>query len=361
MRRLHLIQLDSVPVVIRTQYMPGFSRLGPYDPDLLDDIAYGRDEWFEAYVHEASVLPVEDEPYVRFTYDRIRSRDEDRLPDLVRTDPDYVDQVLAEVVERGPMRAGDLSEPRRQKGEWWDGRSLGTQALNWLYRIGDVGIRREGNFEKVFDLRSRIIPDHVQAVPTPSPEDSMKHLLVQSAKALGVATSPELTDYFRLPKQPVKPLFAELVEDGRLVECESPGTHRPLYMHPDTVVPRSMDARALLSPFDPVVWHRDRASWMFDFDYRIEIYVPKPKRVFGYYVLPFLLGDRLVARCDLKTDRGEGVLRLLAAFPEPGVDEAAIAPELADELQMLATMVGVDRVVVDGRSSLDAAVAAALR
>jgi hypothetical protein len=225
-------------------------------------------------------------------------------------------------------------------------------ALDWLFRIGAVGIRRSGNFEKEFDLLERIVPEDIRSRPTPSEDDALRELLVRAAAAFGVATAPCLTDYFRLPKRTVKPLFDELVEDRRLIRCEVPGTDRPTYMHPDAIVPRSVDARALLSPFDPVVWNRDRASWLFGFDYRIEIYVPKHQRTYGYYVLPFLLGDQLVARCDLKTDRQDGVLRLLGAFTEPGHDPGAIGPELAAELQALATMVGVDRVSVDATGPL---------
>lgn len=361
MRRLHLIQLDSVPVIIRTQYMPGFSRLGPYDPALLDDIAYRKDEWFEAFIHEASVVPVEDEPLFRFTKERARSGETwAGLVKLANKEGPYITEVLQEVADRGPLKANELSNPRPREGEWWGSRSIGTLALDYLFRIGAVGIRRVGNFEKEFDLLEKIVPANVLAQPTPTEVDALKELLVRSAQALGVATAPELTDYFRLPKRAVKPLFAELVEEGRVVPCMAEGTHRAAYMHPDAVLPRSVHARALLSPFDPVVWYRERGSWLFDFDYRIEIYVPKPKRQYGYYVLPFLLGDEIVGRCDLKTDRKDGVLRLLGAFAERGVPEAAIAEDLAAELRQLATMVGVDDVVVDAKGQLATLVRAAL-
>jgi len=353
-RKLHILQLDSVPVIIRTQYMPPFARLGPYDPALLDQIAYRKDEWFEAFVHEASLVPVEDEPLFRFMKARARSGQTwGGLVKLAKREAPYIAEVLQEVTERGPLKAKELAEPRPTKGgDWWGSRSVGTHALDYLFRIGEVGVRRVGNFEKEFDLLERIVPADILSKPTPSEEDSLKELIVRSAAALGVGTAPDLTDYFRLPKRAVKGLHDELVEDGRLVACTVPGTERAAYMHPDAVLPRSMTARALLSPFDPVVWFRERASWLFDFDYKIEIYVPKPNRKYGYYVLPFLLGDTLVGRCDLKTDRQHGVLRLLGAFAEPGVDAQVIAPELAAELHQLAQMVGVDRVVVDDTSKL---------
>ena len=360
-RRLHILQLDSVPVIIRTQYMPAFSRLGPYDPQLLDDVAYGNDECFEAFVHEASLVPVEDEPLFRFMKERARSGETwAGLVTLANREANYIADVLQEVADRGPIKANELSNPRPNRGEWWGSRSVGTLALDYLYRVGAVSIRRVGNFEKEFDLLERIVPADVLGQPTPAEEDSLKELLVRSAAALGVGTGPCLTDYFRLPKRAVKPLFDELVEEGRLVVCDVPGANRVTYMHPETKVPRSVDARALVSPFDPIVWFRERASWLFDFDYRIEIYVPKPKRKYGYYVLPFLLGDDIVGRCDLKTDRQDGVLRLLGAFTEPDIDAAEIAPDLAAELQQLATMVGVDQVVVDATGDLARRVDAAL-
>ena len=360
-RKLHILQLDSVPVIIRTQYMPAFSRLGPYDPALLDHVAYKKDEWFEAFVHEASIVPVEDEPLFRFFKQRsLEGNTWGGLYTFAQRESAYVESVLQEVTERGPMLASELSDPRPQSGEWWGSRSLGTLALDWLFRIGAVGVRRVGNFEKQFDLLERIVPQQILSQPTPTEDESLKELLVRSAQALGVGTGPCLTDYFRLPKRAVKPLFAELVEDGRLIVCDVPGTHRETYMHPDTTVPRSMHARALLSPFDPVVWFRERGSWLFDFDYRIEIYVPKAKRTYGYYVLPFLLGDQIVGRCDLKTDRREGVLRLLGAFAELDVPEESVADDLAAELKQLATMVGVERVSVDATGRLASLVSAAL-
>ena len=353
MRRIHILQLDSVPVIIRTQYMPPFSRLGTYDPDLLDSIAYGTDEWFEAFVHEASLVPVQDEPLFRFMKERARSGQTwAGLVELAERESVYIAEVLQELADRGPIKANELSDPRPRDGEWWGSRSIGSLALDYLFRVGAVGIRRVGNFEKEFDLLERIVPSKIIDEPSPSEPDSLKELLVRSAAALGVSTGPGLTDYFRLPKRAVKPLFDELVEDGRLVICDVPGTDRTTYMHPDTKVPRSLNVRALVSPFDPIVWFRDQAAWLFDFDYRIEIYVPKHKRKYGYYVLPFLLGDRIVGRCDLKTDRTDRVLRLLGAFAEPGIDEKTIAPDLAAELQQLATMVGVDQVVVEAKGRL---------
>jgi uncharacterized protein YcaQ len=202
---------------------------------------------------------------------------------------------------------------------------------------------------KEFDLLERIVPDAVRARPTPSEEDAHRELLMRAAASHGIAAAPDLVDYHRLPKVPAKARLAELVEDGRLVEAEVEGWNRPALLHPEAARSRSIDACTLLSPFDPVVWFRERASRLFGFDYKIEIYTPAAKRVYGYYVLPFLVGDELVGRVDLKTDRSDGVLRVKAAYAEDGRDPGAVAEALRGALDDLARFVGVDEWIVDGR------------
>ena len=348
MGRLQLLQLDSVPVVVRTQYMPAFSRLGPYDPTLLDRLAYVDDEWFEAWCHEASLLPMDDEPLLRWSKARARRGETwAHLAEMAASDPVYVDEVLAQVRER-PLAPGELVEPRHQKGEWWSDRSHGAVALDWLFRIGEVGIRRRPGFVKEFDILERIVPPAVRSRPTPTEEDAHRELLMRAAASHGIAAAPDLVDYHRLPKVPAKVRLAELVEDGRLIEAEVEGWNRPALLHPDAASPRRIDACTLLSPFDPVVWFRERAARLFGFDYRIEIYTPAAKRVYGYDVLPFLLGDEIVARVDLKTDRTEGVLRVKAAFAEPGRPPGAVAEGLRCALDDLARFVGTDTWIVDG-------------
>ncbi len=342
MDRLKLIQLDSVPVIMRTQYMPFFARLGAYDADLFDRLAYRDDEWFEVWAHEASVVPVATEPLLRWSKGRAeRGETWGGLVELARKESVYVDSVYDEIAERGPIATSELSDPRRREGEWWGSRSLGQLAADWLFRIGRIGVRRTPGFEKIYDPLDRIVPAEVLARPTPSEEDAHRELLLQGAAAHGVGSAQCIVDYFRLPKVPAKARLAELVEDGRLLEVAVEGWKRPGYLHPDAARPRKIAARALLSPFDPVVWNRDRASALFDFDYKIEIYVPKDKRKYGYYVLPFLLGDRIVGRVDLKTDRQAGVLRVIGAFAEPGVDRDEVGVELRAELEQLAQLVGV--------------------
>lgn len=349
MGRLGLLQLDSVPVVMRTQYMPLFARLGPYDPDLLDRTAYTHDEWFEAWSHEASLLPMESEPLLRWHKDR--SRRGDTWGHLIKYATDngaYIDEVLDQVRERGRTTPGDLEDPRPRDGEWWGSRSEGSVALDWLFRIGEVGIRRRPGFVKEFDLLDRIVPAEILAQPTPDEDEAHRELLRRSAASFGVAAAPDLVDYYRLPKRPAKERLAELVENGDLIEVEVEGWTRPAFLHPDAARPRSIDACTFVSPFDPVVWFRERGERLFDFEYKIEIYVPADKRRYGYYVLPFLMGDRIVGRCDLKTDRADGVLRVLSAFSEDGVDTTEVVDGMRRALDDLATFVGVDGWTVSG-------------
>lgn len=352
MGRVKLLQLDSVPVVIRTQYLPPFSRLGCYEPSLLDRIAYRDDEWFEAWAHEASLLPVDDEPLLRWQKRRAEQGETwTNLVELARNESGYVAEVLAQVKER-PLTAGELADPRRRPGEWWGGRSLGSIALDWLFRIGAVGIRRRGNFTKEFDLLERIVPADVLARPTPTAEEAQRELLARSGAALGVGTATDLIDYYRLPLREGRNRLREVAEEGRLETVAVEGWNEPAYLHPPARLPRSVEALTVLSPFDPIVWNRDRAARLWDFDYRIEIYVPASKRIYGYYVLPVLDGERLVARLDIKTDRAAGALRVLGAYAEPGVGHAGLVAKLRPHLAELARFVGVAEVAYGSRGDL---------
>ena len=353
MGKLQLLQLDSVPVVIRTQYMPLFSRLGPYRADLLDEVAYHADEWFEAWSHEASLLPVEMEPWLRWS--KARSREGEtwaHLHSLSKKDPGYVKAVLDQVKTHGPLAARDLEQPRRRSGIGWGSRSSGAVALDWLFRIGELGVRRTSRFTKQFDLLERIVPAEIRERPTPSIESSFDELLLRSARAHGIASADCLVDYFRLPVRPAKARLEVLVEEGRLDATSVEGWKKPAYRHPDAKLPRQIHAHALLSPFDPVVWNRKRISALFDFEYRIEIYTPATKRKFGYYVLPFLMGEEIVARFDLKTDRENRVLRVLAAHIEPNKDPGEVASAAARELESLARFLGADRVEIGRKGNL---------
>ena len=348
MGRVGLLQLDSVPVVMRAQYLPLFSRLGPYEPGLLDRVAYADDEWFEAWCHEASLLSVGDEPLLRWAKSRVRNGEDGRhLHRVGAGDPGYVKDVLAQVRER-PLAPRELAEPRPRCGEWWGARSIGSVALDWLFRIGEVGIRRRPGFVKEYDIMERIVPADIRARATPTEEDAQRELLMRAAASLGVASVADLMDYHRLPKRAARTRVEELQEDGRLIAAEVEGWNRPALLHPDAAVPRRVDACALLSPFDPVVWFRERGRRLFAFDYKIEIYTPAEKRTHGYYVLPFLFGDRLAARVDAKTDRRAGTLRVLAVHGEPGINESAVVDGLRTALDELARFVQANRWEVNG-------------
>ncbi len=331
--RMGLIQIDSVNVLVRSQELPLFARLGPHPRTLIDDAT--RDgELFEYWVHVASHAPVSLRPYLRW---RMADGHHYRaIGRLEKRRPGFLDEVLDRMRSDGPIVAGDLDQRVGPKGTWWDWDD-GKVALEALFHRGDVaGVRRPNDFARVYDLAERVIPADILATPTPSEADARKELLVLAARHHGVGTLEELTDYHRQKNAPCRPLASELVEDGRLLEASVEGWDRPALLHPDAVTPRRIEARALLTPFDPVVWKRDRAQRLFDFDYKIEIYVPKPKRKYGYYVLPFLLGDRLVGRVDLKADRARSVLMVPGAFAEPGVDIDAAAEALAVGLRSMA-------------------------
>lgn len=328
-----LIQIDSVNVLARSQELVLFARLGPHPRSLIPD-ATADGELFEYWVHEACHVPVVQHPLYRWQMDKMHRWKGVRA--LRDRRPEFIDDVRRRIVDDGPIVAGDLKQRQRPKGTWWDWDD-GKIALEYLFHSGVVtATRRPNDFARVYDLTERVIPAEILDLPTPSEAEARKELVVLAAKYHGIATVTDLTDYHRLNRPATRPLVRELVEEGRLVETTVEGWDEPALMHPDAYLPRWIRGRALLSPFDPVVWKRDRVERIFGFRYRIEIYVPKPKRVFGYYVLPFLLGDELVARVDLKADRASGRLLVRGAFGEPGIDRDAVAGELRAELTEMA-------------------------
>jgi hypothetical protein len=353
--RLGLLQIDSVNVLVRSHYLPLFSRLGAYDPAHLDTAAYAgpRRALFEYWGHEASLLPVALQPLLRWRMARAerglglyRS-----LAQLGRRRRAYVQAILDEVSERGPLTASELSNGGRSRGSWW-GWSQGKTALEWLFWSGRVTTATRRRFERVYDLTERVLPADVLASPTPREEDAQRALVDLAARALGVATARDLRDYFRLDAADANPRLAELVEAGELVPVRVEGWKDPAYLHRAARIPRAIDARALLSPFDSLVWDRQRAERLFAFHYRIALYTPPHLRPHGYYVLPFLLGDRLVARVDLKADRAARVLRVPSAHAEAGVDRRRVDAALVPELSAMAAWLGLDRVEASARGGL---------
>jgi uncharacterized protein len=354
---VQLVQIDSVNVLVRSQELPVFARLGPHRRDLIPAMA-ADGELFEYWGHMASLIPVELQPLFRFKMAQARRGDGmwPGMARLLRERPEYLSVVLDDVKERGPLRASDLRDggPRKREPWWsWDDAKV---ALELLFYAGDVTARRLPNFEREYDLTERVLPATVLEQPTPTEPESRRELLALSAKALGVATARDLCDYFRLNIPKSRAALAELVEAGRLEPVEVEGWPQPGYMQPGARVPRRISARTLLSPFDSLVWDRHRTERIFGFHYRIEIYTPAPKRRYGYYVLPFLLGDELVARVDLKSDRQASALLVQATWGEPGVFEDEVAEELWDELVELARFLDLERVVIGPRGDLAKAV-----
>jgi uncharacterized protein len=353
--RTGLFQIDSVNVLARAHYLPLFSRLGPYPTALLDRAAYvGPRELFEYWGHEASLLPVEVQPLLRWRMAEADNISWGNMQRVFRDRPEFVAQVLADVAREGPISAGEIEELHggrtRKAGPWWDWSHV-KLALEYLFWAGEVTTASRRGFERLYDVPERVLPAAVLATPTPDRADAHRQLLLLAARSFGVGTERDLRDYYRLPVADTKARLAELVEDGALLPVAVEGWRQPAYLHPAAKLPRRVDARALVAPFDPLIWERARAERLFGFRYRVEIYVPAPKRVHGYYVLPFLLGDRLVARVDLKSDRQAGVLLVQSAHAEPGAPPET-GEELMAELSTMATWLGLDRVVWTGRGDL---------
>jgi uncharacterized protein len=356
--RLSLVQLDSVNVLTRAHHLPFFSRLGAYDRDRLDDLLWRSGEYFEYIGHEAAVLPIETYPLMRHRMDEPRNWRESRRVEARM--PGFLDVIVGDIAERGPLTVGELEEGGDRSGTWW-GVSPGRWALYALHASGRVAVaERTSNFVTRWDVPERVIPAEWRDAHAVTEHDATVELVRRALRAYGVATVADIADYHRQLQAPVKAALRELEEEGEVEQVRVVGWKEPAYLAAGVGVPRRVDARALVSPFDPLVWFRPRVERLFDFHYRIEIYVPEPKRVFGYYVLPFLLGDRLVGRVDLKADRADRVLRVRAAHHEEHADTGVVAAALAPELRDMAAWLGLDDVSVEPRGGLAPELAIAL-
>jgi uncharacterized protein YcaQ len=359
--RTAVLQIDSVNVLQRAHYMPLFSRMGPYDTDLLRRASERHPRRIvEYWAHVAAFMPVELWPHMRHRMRAFEARGHEW--EAVRHKPELVDSLLAEVAERGASTSRDLDDGLpRKKVHWGWNWSDTKEVMEYLFASGRLAVAgRNSAFERLYDLPERVIPrEHLEA-PEPTLEEASVELLRRAAVAHGVGTELDLRDYFRMRPEPAKAALGTLVESGELLPVRIEGWNRQAYLHRDAALPRRVQARALLSPFDPVVWERQRTEHLFDFHYRIEIYVPEPKRVHGYYVLPFLLGDRIVGRVDLKADRKAGVLRVLGTYAEPGAPPET-AEELAAELWELAGWLGLDDIDVAQRGDLAAELTVAVK
>jgi hypothetical protein len=368
--RTQLLQLDSVNVAVRAHYMPVFSRIGAYPTELLDDAAWSDSArrprmLVEYWAHVASLIPVEDWPLLRGRMRR-HADTTDGYFGPVSDKRSLLADVLAVVKRQGPMGAGAIEDELgggaaqpKARGGWWN-RSEVKRACEYLFAVGELTTGTRRGFQRYYDLSERVLPADVFGRVIDD-DEAARQLTAKAAVAFGVATEPDLRDYYRISPTSSQRAVAELVEDGVLVPVDVAGWTAPAYRHADAKAPRRVAARALLCPFDPMVWRRERTERLFDFVYRIEIYVPEPKRVYGYYVFPFLLDDTLVARVDLKADRAAGVLRVPGAFVEPGADLARVAAELAEELAAMAEWLGLSGIEVGERGDLAAALRIACR
>lgn len=329
-----------------------WSRLGPYSTDALDKFTAHSGEMYEYWGHEASLLPVERYPLFRWRMEQMEPWR--RVQGVIGGHPGYVEAVRDEIAARGPLTVSDLSDPGDRTGPWW-GHGKGKTALDWLFAKGLIGSYRNSNFGRYYDLPERIIlAEHLDA-PIPSKPEAYRQLLLLAAQHHGIGTATDLADYYRLHRPTVRGVIAEIAAAGDLEEVEVQDWKHPAYLHPGARLPRKITGATLLSPFDSLIWERDRTERIFGFHYRIEIYVPQPKRIYGYYVLPFLMDGELVGRVDLKSDRKNGVLLVQGSYHEPGRDPEEIAARLAPELAAMSKWLGLGEVQVAKRGNLSAA------
>ncbi|TVT82825.1 winged helix-turn-helix domain-containing protein [Pseudomonas sp. H3(2019)] len=343
-----ILQIDSVNALVRSHYLPLFSRLGNYSTDLLDQAAWSqgrRRTLFEYWGHEASLLPLSMYPLMRWRMQRAAQGEGiyQQLARFGREQQETIRRVLASVQELGALGAGSLSTRQERAGPWWDW-SAEKHALEWLFAAGEVTVAGRRGFERLYDLPERVIPESLLKQPLLGETEAQRGLLLHAAKALGVGTEKDLRDYFRLSLTECRNGLAELVENGQLLVCGVQGWKQPAYCLPEPKVPRKVEASALLSPFDSLIWERSRTERLFDFRYRLEIYTPPDKRVYGYYVLPFLHNERIAARIDLRAERALGRLAVHAVHEEdPGLDEQGMQA-LAANLRQMAGWLGLEKI-----------------
>lgn len=350
--RLGVVQIDSVNVLVRSHYLPAFARHGPYSRTLLERAAYDAADrkLFEYWGHEASLLPVASQPLFRWRME-CALRGEGvwgRLKRYASEHGDAVASMLSQVRERGPLGASELTDGGKSKGSWW-GWSHGKEILEWLFWTGQVTTASRRNFERLYDIPERVIPADILAMPTPSKQAAQIELMTIAARALGIATLRDLRDYFRLPVADAAAALIALTEQGIVTPVSVEGWKQQAYLFRDARMPRKVDADALLSPFDSLIWERQRTERLFDFHFRLEIYTPAAKRLHGYYVLPFLMDERIAARVDLKGDRQTSALEVRGGSVETSEDAKHVAPRLRSQLDAMAEWLALDKVKVASR------------
>lgn len=350
--KLGAVQIDSVNVLVRSHYLPAFSRLGRYDRALLERVAYGRPRrLFEYWGHEASLLPIENYPLFRWRMERSRTGTGvwGGVARVGREQRALVDRVRATIAESGPMSASDFESerPERRGGGWWSWNDT-KRAVEYLFWCGEIAaLTRRSSFERVYDLAERVIPAAARERPV-TEREAFARLVEIAAAAYGIATETDLRDYFRLPVAAARDAIGDLVEQGVLETVNVENWKQTAFLHAGARVPRSIETSALLSPFDSLVWNRGRIRRLFDFHYRIEIYTPAHQRIHGYYVLPYLVDERLAARVDLKADRQGSALLVHAVHYEARVDRRAVRARLHEDLQKMAGWLELERVKLPG-------------
>ncbi|HEX4431716.1 MAG TPA: crosslink repair DNA glycosylase YcaQ family protein [Frankiaceae bacterium] len=366
--RIQVLQLDSVSVAVRAHYAPVFSRLGPYDRDVLDQAAWAHSArsprlLVEYWAHEAALMAVDDWPLMRW---RMRHYRHGRWgTHIVKANPKLADKIVAAIAEIGPSTAGQVeahlsTAPRGPRGDWWGSRSDTKWVAEALFAAGTLTTANRVGFARHYDLAERVLPAEVLAREV-SEDDAVRELTLRAATALGVATEADIRDYFRLAAGQAKPAIAKLVDDGELERVDVEGWSNPAYLVAGQTIPRRDRGTALLCPFDPLIFFRPRVERLFGFHYRIEIYTPANKRQYGYYVWPFLLDGELVGRVDLKADRAADALQVVGAFVEEGRRPSSrVAEALAGELQTMAGWLGLAGVTVGKRGDLAGALRAAV-
>ena len=357
--KMGLLQIDAVNVCVRSHYMPLFSRLGIYQRELLDQLAYREKAIFETWAHAACFVPVE--RHLLFRQRMAQQKSKPVVEKLKKVRPSYLEDVLEQVASRGQLSASELEGSGKRRGSWW-GYQDGKIAAEWHFSRGDLSIGERRNFTRYYDLTERVIPPEHLYTATPSVKDSNREMMRLAVKAHGIGTVRDFGNYYHLKDDSALVGLNELVEEGSIQRVRIEGWPNGIeaFAAKEDISLDPTEARALLTPFDPLVWNRDRIKRIFDFFYRIEIYVPERKRQYGYYVYPFLLGEDLVARVDLKADRNRNVLVVKSAFVEEGYDHDQIAFSLADELMMMARWLGLERVGAGRRGNLMKSLRAAL-
>ena len=358
MQRLNIVQIDSVNVLVRAQYMPFFSRLGPYPLEMLHRYAYEERNVYEYSVHEASLIPMQHVPMIR--YRMAEWKPWRRWSELMENRPDVLTSTIADIESRGPLEVSDIQDKGERYGHW--GTTAAKLVLETMLSRGKLAVSDRVNSARRYDLFERVVPDAMADESPLTSEEAHCDMMKLAVGSLGIGTVADCADYYRIKRTDAKVAIDALVERGEVERARVEGIQHEVFLSSAVEMPsHNIDACAIVSPFDPVAWFRDRLEWLFDFEYRIEIYTPVKKRKYGYYVLPFLLGNRFVARVDLKADRQARVLRVPGAFVESNQDEEHVAANLATELSLMAHWLGLNRTVIGRRGNLTAPLRTAVK